>query len=312
MSMETLTGHGQVSQVEQFLDDYFRIQDVPVDPAFSRFVPMVYDSIEFAWRDVFEPGFVQRFNGLMIRGHDTVGKIWCVAFPSQEVLVAILGRAQPGDLIFSHHPIDMRCGDPRGKSGVGFIPIEPLALQRLTDQQLSFYSCHVPLDIHPHLSTSDAIVRVISGRVVDAFLPYGPGYAGRLCEIPATSVDELVETCRKALTLPYVDLQGNATKPEVTRIAVVAGGGGDVDFYEEADRLGADSLIAGEVTSKIDNDLGRHKQAEIDAYLPGTELVAIGLSHAGSEFLVMQELAPFLEHQLGISAEAVPESCWWR
>jgi putative NIF3 family GTP cyclohydrolase 1 type 2 len=312
MSMETLTGHGQVSRIEQFLDDYLKVQDVPVDPAFSRFVPMVYDSIGFAWRDVFEPGFVQRFNGLMIRGHDTIGKIWCVAFPSQAVLVAILGRAQPGDLIFSHHPIDMRCGDPRGKSGVGFIPIEPQTLQRLAEHQLSFYSCHVPLDIHPQISTSDAIVRVIGGRVIDQFLPYGPSHAGRLCEIPPTSVEELVETCRKALALPYVDLQGNATKPEVMRIAVVAGGGGDVDFYEEADRLGADCLIAGEVTSKIDNDLGRHKQAEIDAYLPGTELVAIGLSHAGSEFLVMQELAPFLEHQLGISAEAVPESCWWR
>ena len=93
---------------------------------------------------------------------------------------------------------------------------------------------------------------------------------------------------------------------------MVAGGGGDVEFYQEADRLGADCLIAGEVTSKIDNELGRRKQAEIAAYLPTTELAAVGLSHAGSEFLVMRELAPFIERQLGIPAEAVPEPHWWR
>jgi hypothetical protein len=98
----------------------------------------------------------------------------------------------------------------------------------------------------------------------------------------------------------------------VTRIAVVAGGGGDIAFYQEADRLGADCLIAGEVTSKIANEIGRRKQTEIDAYLPTTQLAAIGLSHAGSEFLVMKEPAPFIERLLGIPAEAVPEPHWWR
>ena len=101
---------------------------------------MVYDPIGFAWRDVFKPRFVQRFNGVMLRGRDSVGKIWCVAFPSQEVLAPMLAQAQPGDLIFSHHPIDMRCGDPRGEPGGGFIPIEPRTLQYLKEQELSFYA----------------------------------------------------------------------------------------------------------------------------------------------------------------------------
>jgi putative NIF3 family GTP cyclohydrolase 1 type 2 len=133
-----------------------------------------------------------------------------------------------------------------------------------------------------------------------------------LCDIPPIALDELIETCRQVLSLPYVDLQGNNAKGMVSRIAVVAGGGGDVAFYEEADRKGADCLIAGEITSKIANDLGRRKQTEIEAYLPSTELAAVGLSHAGSEFLVMKELALFVERQLGVSAEAVPEPHWWR
>jgi putative NIF3 family GTP cyclohydrolase 1 type 2 len=302
----------RLTRIVQFFDDFFRIETVPVDPEFSRFVPMVYDPIGFPWRDVFEPEFVERLNGLMLRGRGAVGKAWFVAFPSHEVLTPILAQAHPGDLNFSHHPIDMRCGDPRGKPGVGFIPIRAKTLQRLKERELSFYACHVPLDIHPETSTSDAIVRVIGGWVADRFLPCRDGYAGRLCDIAPTPLADLVATCRQALELPYLDLQGNSTKGTISRVAVITGGAGDVGFYREADRLEADCLVAGEVTSKIDNELGRRIQAEIAQYLLTTNLTAIGLSHAGSEFPVLQELALLVERMLGLPAEAVPEPHWWR
>lgn len=305
-------GPGTLARVERFFTDLFRVEEMPPDHAFRQFVPMVYDPIDFPWRDVFEPDFVQRFNGLMIRGAAGVGKIWCIAFPADEVLDQIVERAQPGDVIFSHHPIDMKCGDPRGAMGRGFIPIPPDKIGMLQEKDLSFYSCHIPLDIHPELSPSDAIVRVIGGRVSGHFLPYGTGYAGRLCEIPPATLQDLIGICQRALSLPYVDLQGNTARERITRVAVVAGGGGNVEFYQEADRLEAECLLAGEVTSKVDNDYGRSRQVEIARYLPTTNLAAIGLSHAGSEFLVMQELAPYFERELGVPAEAVPESHWWR
>jgi len=87
---------------------------------------------------------------------------------------------------------------------------------------------------------------------------------------------------------------------------------GRVTFYTEADRLGADCLITGEITSKIDSELGRERQTEIEAYLPLTKVAAVGLSHAGSEFLVMRDVASLVERKFGIPAEAVPESRWWR
>jgi hypothetical protein len=52
-SMVTLAEQEPRSRIEQGFIAYFRVQDVPTDPAFGRFVPMVYDSIGFAWRDVF-------------------------------------------------------------------------------------------------------------------------------------------------------------------------------------------------------------------------------------------------------------------
>lgn len=301
-----------LSDVEQFLDDFFQVRQLDSDPAFSRFIPMVYDPIDFEWCDFFEHEFTQRFNGLMLRGHKDVGKVWCISFPTDQILDDILDQAKPGDLIFSHHPINMECGDPRGAKGRGFVPIDPGMLQRIESAQVSFYSCHIPLDIHTTISTSDAIVHVIGGEVIGQLLPVEPGYAGRLCMIPPSSLRDLIETCTRVLRLPYVDLVGEMTKDRITKVAVIAGGAGDVNFYAEADQLGADCLIAGEVTSKIDNEIGRKKQGEIERYLPTTTLSAVGLSHAGSEFLVMKEIAPFIEHRLAIPAESLPESRgWW-
>lgn len=298
--------------VVTFLDDSFRVNDLEADPAFSRFVPMVYDPIDFDWQGVFESEFSLRFNGLMLRGDSEVGKIWCISFPSAETLDEIMGQARPGDLIFSHHPIDMRCGDPRGEKGEAFIPIAPERIQRLCEDGLSFYSCHVPLDIHPEMSTSDALARAIGGKVIKPFFPIGAGCAGRLCEVAPIVLDQLAERCCGVVGIPYADIQGDRNAGRVRRVAVIAGGGGDVTFYQAADHLAADRLIAGEVTSKIDNDIGRRKQAEIERYQLTAKLAAIGVSHAGSEFLVMKELAPLLRRELDISAEAVAETNWWR
>jgi putative NIF3 family GTP cyclohydrolase 1 type 2 len=301
-----------LTRIEELLDQTFAIKRFGVDPAFSRFIPMVYDPIGFDWHGFFEPEFTERFNGAMIRGESDVSKIWCISFPRDSVLEWILARARPGDVIFSHHPIDMECGDPKGAKGRGFIPIPKALLQAVKSQGLTFFSCHVPLDFNPGLSTSDAIVHLLGGTVTGAILQEGKGYAGRVCDIRAQSIDDLVRTCTAALGLPYVDVQGQISKERITRVAVIAGGAGNVTFYEEADRVQAGCLIAGEVTSKIDNDLGRQHQAEIEQYLLTTGLSAIGLSHAASEFAVMQELVPFFEKHTGVPAEAVAESHWWR
>lgn len=97
----------ELARIERFLDDVLEVARVPVDSAFSRFVPIAYDSIGFPWRERFESGFATRFNGLMRRGAARVGKIWCIVFPSEEALDEIVGRSRPGDLIFSQHPIKL-------------------------------------------------------------------------------------------------------------------------------------------------------------------------------------------------------------
>jgi putative NIF3 family GTP cyclohydrolase 1 type 2 len=41
-------------------------------------------------------------------------------------------------------------------------------------------------------------------------------------------------------------------------------------------------------------------------------MTLIGLSHAGSEYPVMEDIAEWMRENLNIEAEAIPENNWWR
>jgi len=56
-----------LSTITEKLDKLFKVKELEADPAMSRWVPRVYDAINFNWKGIFESDFSQRFNGLMIK-----------------------------------------------------------------------------------------------------------------------------------------------------------------------------------------------------------------------------------------------------
>lgn len=302
----------KLDSLVQELDNLFDIKELSTDPAMSRFIPMVYDPINFDWKAYFEPNFSSSFNGLMMKGADNVGKIWGISFPSDEVLTHILSQAKRGDMIFSHHPINMECGDPQGKTGKGFLPVNLDLLREIKEKEISFYSCHAPLDYNEKMSTSGAIAIGIGGKIIGRFYPYGNGFAGVVCEVPITKTVDLVEKLKKLTGLPYLDNVG-VERNDITKISIVAGGGGDVEDIQEGEKQIVQCHIGGEVTCKIDNERGRNEKAKIETYLPSVKISVLGISHAGSEFIVIRDqLVPWIKEIFGIDAEAVSEEHWWR
>ena len=130
-----------LKEIEQSLNHLFQIKKYGKDSAFSRFIPSVYDPIHFPWQQFFETNFVELFNGLMIRGAETVNKVFLAVFPTNDVLETFISQSTSGDLLFMHHPLVMECGDPLGKSGRGFIPIPERYLQAIKEN--NFLYIHV-------------------------------------------------------------------------------------------------------------------------------------------------------------------------
>jgi hypothetical protein len=134
-----------IYKIDQAIDELFRYREIGTDPAFRRFIPMVYDPINFDWREEFEPEFNHLFNGFMLKGAEEVGRIFLAVFPTDEVLTRFIEDSNPGDLLFMHHPLVMECGDPRGAWGKGFIPINPDLIAKMKEKRLSVFTLHVPL-----------------------------------------------------------------------------------------------------------------------------------------------------------------------
>jgi putative NIF3 family GTP cyclohydrolase 1 type 2 len=301
-----------LSSIVSKLDTFFDVKKLARDPAFSRFIPRVYDSIGFDWQHFFEACFVNRFNGLMLRGSETVVAVHCAAFPRKEVLEQFIENAEEGDLFFSHHPIDIECGDPKDMWGRGFIPIEQSLLEALVKKKLSFYSCHAPLDYNKKISTSRAIVEALNGLIEDDFLPYGNGFAGFICSIKPITTNELIDVLQRVFEIPYVDFEGPYHK-EVSKIAVAAGGGDNVEYMRAAEAKGVQAYVTGEIHARIDNEPARKEFSKIKSYASQTTLSLIGVSHAASEYLVMKNsMTKWFEQNFDLKTKLLPESKWWR
>lgn len=294
------------------LDAFFHVNELAPDPTFSQLLPQVYDEVGFDWRRSFEPEFVNRFNGLMLRGADEVHTVFCAVLPTPQVLRDFLARARPGDLFFTHHPLDFEMGDPHGQPGRGPLPIEAELLDALKARQLSFYSCHAPLDDNRQVGTTVAIEQALGAAFERRFYASHQMHFGSIGTLRAISTYALMEKLKRIFDVPYVDLVGVA-HDRIERIAVVAGSADKVEVMQEAEALGAQALISGEVRSHRGDEYGRAKFKRVMEYLPKTSMSLIGVSHAASEHLVMEtQMAPWLTGRFQVRAQTIRMDRWWR
>ena len=216
-----------LSTIVGALDDFFDVAESGADPAFSCFLPAAYEAAPLSWQSWTEPAFAIHFNGLMVRGGATVHTVFLAAFPSAGVLEVFLARAEPGDLLFVHHPIDLESGDPKGTWG--------------------------------------RFATALGATVTGEFFPYGRGHVGVIATIPAVSCGALEEHLRRLFGVTYLDTAG-AKPTTIETVAIVAGAGDRVEQMQHAEASGAAAYITGEIHSRIDTEYGHRKFADVERF----------------------------------------------
>ena len=301
----------KLDDLKRALDALFSISEWARDPAMSRWVPKVYEALDYDYTQILEPDFCARFNGLMLRGGETVDQVFCAAFPCPEVVEEVLGKTKGKALLFLHHPVDMEV------SGVGFLPISPEMLERMKAQGISVYACHAPMDCHDEIGTNASMVQAFQIAIEEQFARYGHGYAGRVGTIQPTSLHDLIEKGKRVFGVERVET-GGGRPTTVTRVAIVAGGGDEAALMEEAERLGAQAYITGEWytrTEPLEEEERRWAEAnraECRAYAASSGMAMLGFSHAATEYLVMKrQMADYFRRQ-GLEVECLPQADWWR
>jgi putative NIF3 family GTP cyclohydrolase 1 type 2 len=302
----------QLQTVVDDLDRLFELATAAPDIAMSRHLPRVYAEAGVDWRRWATPEFAEKFNGLMIRGRAQVGQVFAACFPSAAVLEQWLALARPGDLLITHHPIDVRNGHPDGRWAEGFVPIGSRHLAAITGRGLSMYAVHAPMDTSREVGTAAAIVEALGGTVEGGFWPYGNGFAGLLCRVPPLSSAELIATARRIFKVDLVEVAGRQ-RPVIERIAVVGGIGDRVSEMAAAEERGAEAWLTGEIHVRIEGDYGRRKYADVRAFAAGTTMTLIGVSHAASEQLVLRtQLTRWFAERHGLTPHLLDEPQWWR
>jgi hypothetical protein len=201
--------------------------------------------------------------------------------------------------------------------GAGFVPIAPSVLEQMKAKGISVYSCHAPLDCHNEIGTNASIVQAFQVQVEQSFARFGSGFAGRIGVIMPVSLEELITKGKEVFGVERVELGG--TEPAcITRVAIVAGGGDDVELMEEAEMLDAQAYISGEWTTRT-NPSGESERCWAEAnraacqtYAESTKMALLGFSHAATEFLVMRgQMADYFRRR-GLQVECLGQSDWWR
>lgn len=171
------------------------------------------------------------------------------------------------DLLVTHHPAIFK---KLGRITDGDWQQE--LLLRLAEHGIAVYSAHTNLDCVSS-GVNDALVQRL-GITNEDVLDAGNGL-GRIGEVPAQSLTEFAEHVKKALRCDYVTL-GDAGK-RVQRVAVCGGAGSDLIAL--ALKLGADTLVTGDV---------KYHEAQ-KAVFSGLNIIDAG--HQPTEWPILDKLA---------------------
>jgi putative NIF3 family GTP cyclohydrolase 1 type 2 len=300
----------QFGQLAQRLDDFFEVRrfdersnwDFALDPD-QRFVLTRRGG----------PTFQACFNGLLNAPDEEreCKRDYLVVFPEESLLDQIIAqersRGCPGAVVLTHHPCDMET------SCRGFIPIPEYQLVQMAEAKIALYVLHAPLDCHAQISTSGALADGLGLKREGVFAPYVGGHAGVIGEQAPEPFAAFAEHVRQLCELPFfVPDQVRFAGRMVSRVAIVAGGGDDVNELVEAEEIGADTFLAGHWWTPHAGKWADGNRKAIAEGLKWFTMNFLSASHDGSELVVFRDRLAPLVASWGVETVLVRQADHWR
>lgn len=207
--------------------------------------------------DFLSENFKKRSMGLVCDFATEINKVYTAVFPSAEVMQRILDDGTQDAMLFVHHPSiwDIR------KAPEVFQQMDRDLLQRFKDRKISIYNLHVPLDNFGEYSTSVTLAKALGIKPEKSFASYFGASCGVFGKTEAVTVQDLKKRFQDVVRheVSFYNYGDNEIKEGV--VAVIAGGGNDVDLLEEIAEAGVNTFVTG-ITIKNDRSKKAHDFAE--------------------------------------------------
>ncbi|UCG57681.1 MAG: Nif3-like dinuclear metal center hexameric protein [Phycisphaerales bacterium] len=195
--------------------------------------------IEF--NEFIDPGFKNRYIGVMLDNADEIEKVYTSTIPDTIVLDKILSLNETDILLFCHHAMGY---DPT-LEGFPFYNIPVDYLKQLKERRISLYVLHVPLDKNGPYSTSVNLAKALDLTVDGEFCEYLGCKVGVICETSFAKLADFASHVRDVVGHDVKVRQYGDATIEKGRVAIAAGGG-CIDFVaREVSDLGVNTYLTG-------------------------------------------------------------------
>jgi putative NIF3 family GTP cyclohydrolase 1 type 2 len=207
------------------------------------------------------------------------------------VIKKILAKKETDILLFVHHPM---VWDITKKQI--FASISEKDLKIFKERRISVYCLHVPLDNFGRYSTTNTLAKELGVKVETQFAPYFGARCGVIGTVDTEKVSEIKTRFEKAVGHKVKLYKYGAEKIKDKRIALVAGGGDNLDILETIPK-GINIYVTG-ITAKRDYSKKSHE------YLKEKKINLLGGTHYSTEKFACISMVEYFKKQ-GLPSEFI-------
>lgn len=245
--------------------------------------------------DFLSENFKKRSMGLVCDFAQEINKVYTAVFPSEKVMQYILNMRDTNAMLFVHHPSiwDIR------KAPEIFEQMDKMLLQKFKENRISIYNLHVPLDNYGKYSTGASLAKVLGIKIEKPFAPYFGGLSGVIGKTKVSTISELKKEFDSVLGHKSKLYNYGQEKINNNRIAMVTGGGNNLETMKELIREKINIFITG-ITAKNEHSKEAHDYAEKN------KINILGGTHYSTEKFACIALCQYFK-KLGLESEFIPD-----
>jgi putative NIF3 family GTP cyclohydrolase 1 type 2 len=282
-----------LNHIVRMIDEYLQYLEYP------DFIVDILQQVDTSAPTKFQQAYLQKQTGLMIDNGKIIHSLYCASFPSEDLLIQLNKYDISNALLVVKHPMDWQ------EMGQGFKPISVNLLSQMHERSISLYCAHAAhdnnLDCSPSRLMAEALGLKLDRIIKDEF--------GRVFGYVITTEVNMTFLEFRSLIANTFDLkmmQQRYLHDRICRIAVISGGGDNVNWLKIAEELDCDTYLTGILYFRGSDYAKLHNPVFIDE-LKKSSLNAFGISHYISEKGGSLALAKTLATKLKIPTAFLPE-----
>lgn len=233
-------------------------------------------------KDFLSDNFKKRSMGVVCDFANEINKVYTAVFPTDDVLKRILNNGTENAMLFVHHPSIWDIT----KAPEVFQQMNKDLLKKFKARKISIYNLHVPLDNYSEYSTSLTLANSLGIKPTKPFAPYFGALCGLFGKTKLKTTSDLSRKFEEVVSHRVSLYQYGSSHIKNRVVAVIAGGGNDVEMLQNIAKEGVNTFVTGITV------LNSHSQKAHD-FAKENKINILGGTHYSTEKFACKEMCKY-------------------